>query len=64
MARNIFSVSIILLALAIAGCGSAAGTTTGGGNGGGGTPQDIPTLASIAPSAAALGTSGINLVCI
>ena len=58
MTRHSFMPPGVLLASLLAGCGGGAGT----GGGGGGAPQDIPTLAAIAPSSTTVGTSSVSLV--
>jgi hypothetical protein len=56
-----FKISIVIsLLVLLASCGGGAGTS--GGGGGGVTPQDIPTLAAIAPSSVTAGTPAVSLV--
>jgi len=58
MARRAFALPGVLLAFFLAGCGGGEGTSGSGGE----TPQDIPTLSSIAPSSTTAGGSAVNLV--
>jgi hypothetical protein len=58
--RHVLILPVVLLAAFQACCGGGAGSSDNGG-GGGGTPQDTPTLASVAPSSATAGEPAVTL---
>src|SRR5438045_2361351 len=57
MARHAFRLTYVLLASSLVGCGGGAGSVSPPP-----TPQNIPTLSSIAPSVAVVGSPTISLV--
>jgi hypothetical protein len=59
--RMVFLLFAASLLLSV-GCGGGGGSTSGGGGGGTPPPPDVPALASIAPSGAAVGAQAVNLV--